>query len=58
MEYELKHFRCADRVPTLRKACVALSLHLEQIDETFGIIALDPEEGLYVVKVQKVKLPV
>lgn len=51
MEQKITNFRCLDLNPTFRKASEYLGIHLEDIDENFGIKELDPEIGIYSVRI-------
>ena len=38
--------------PTLAEAAAVLGLNPDELDPDFGVIATDPEQGLYTIRVQ------
>ena len=44
-------------VPSLAEAATQLGVALADVDETFGLVPVDPEKGLYAVQVRADKLP-
>lgn len=47
----------AEGVPSLRAAAKDLRVHVEDLDANFGIVAIDPDRGLYCVQVRADRLP-
>jgi hypothetical protein len=46
-----------DGPPTLEAAARQLGVHPEALDETFGVVLIDPKSGLYSVQVDASQLP-
>lgn len=43
--------------PSLEEAASKLGLHVEDLDQEFGVVSLDPEKRLYCVKAYLERLP-
>jgi hypothetical protein len=48
--------RGTDRAPTLAEAAAQLGVTVDDMDASFGVIAIDPAKGLYSVQVRADRL--
>ena len=56
-EKTLMTVRSEDGPPTLETAARQLGIRLEAVDQTFGVVPIDPKRGLYSVQVDAAQLP-
>lgn len=57
MSTAMLQFRHRGEAPTLAEVCAAFDLAEHEIDRDFGIVATDPEDGLYTVLVDAAAAP-